>query len=204
MRIAMGVVALALTAGFASADLMNPGFESGTGADADNWFELGFGDVNAGAGRDDSSPRTGDWAMWLEVDGGDGVGTRAFAEQSGIAVSEGDDITFTVWGMADGALGPGVVASTFISFFDAGGGFLGVMGNGITLTDGVYTEYSYTIAAPTGAASATVGMDLSGGAFDASDGRAYFDDASVEVVPAPASIAAVFGGLALTTRRRRG
>ena len=201
-KLALGVLVAAC--GIASADLVNGGFETAdTGpTDASGWTQLGFGGPNAAAVRSDAMPFSGDWSIYLEVDGEDGIGTRAFASQSGIAVSAGAETVFSLYAKTDG-IGPGVVGGLSIEFFDAGGASLGVTSEGYAggLTS-IYQLVSVSATAPTGAVTATVAFDIAGGAFAASDGNVYADDASF-VVPSSGSVALLgLSGLVGLRRRR--
>ncbi|MDX9910549.1 MAG: hypothetical protein RBS39_01820 [Phycisphaerales bacterium] len=179
----------------------NPGFESGIGGNANDWTEIAFGGPGAFAARSNVA-HSGTWGMQLAADGADGIGTRAFCEQGGIGIAENQDITFSIFARVNNPLGPGVVASVYVFFFDAGNGVVGVASTGIGgLLTSDWSPFAVSATAPANAVSALVGFDLSGGAFDASDGTAFFDDAEVRIVPAPATLGVL--GLLVGRRRRR-
>ncbi len=73
--------------------LLNPGFETGTGDDADNWWRY------ENAGRNDWAARNGSYGMawwsWAAAWYG------GFGQDVSVPVSPGQPVTFTIWGRAE-------------------------------------------------------------------------------------------------------
>lgn len=198
----------------ASADIVgNGGFESGTGSDADAWNEIPIfgGGASATVARTDAAPAEGSWHMVLSVEGAGDFGPAAVLQQQTSlgSVSTGDITDFGVLARRDGALGPGVVVFLEVQWLDSDGshgggvkGTTGLMEIGGQLTDS-YQSFGFNGAVvATDADAALIIMSVIGGAFDGSDGSAYFDHATLTVVPAPASLL-LAGPAALGAIRRR-
>ncbi|MBK7405142.1 MAG: hypothetical protein IPJ41_11040 [Phycisphaerales bacterium] len=121
----------------------------------------------------------------------------------------GDTVDFGVLVRRNGAIGPGVVVFLEVQWLDSdgsnGGGVKGTTGLleiGGQLGDS-YQSFGFggAVVAPD-ADAALVKLSVVGGAFDGSDGSAYFDAATLSVVPAPASVT-LAAPLALVGLRRR-
>lgn len=205
---------IAASATAASAGITtNGGFESGVGADADNWNEIqifgGSMGAAASAERSMANPLSGDWAMDLSVTGAGDFGPVAEIQQQTLvgSVVGGESYDFSFW--ATGIAGPGSVAFYEVIWFDGdgsnGGGPQGSATglNTFALND-TYTQFGQSdLLAPTGADSVLIQIRLVTGAFDGASGSATIDDVSFSVVPAPASLALLgLGGMCCARRRR--
>lgn len=211
MKKTLTVALLAGLASVASASVVNGGFESGMGVDADNWNEIEIAGGTAGASaiadRTNAVAHSGDYSMQLSVVGAPDFGPVAEIQQQSMvgSVVAGASYDFSFWAM--GTAGPGSVAFYEVSWFDGdgsnGGGPQGsATGLQVFGLAGAWTEYAMTgLIAPTGADSVFISIRLVTGAFDGASGEAFIDD--VSFVPAPGALAFLgLGGLA-TTRRRR-
>lgn len=213
MRGISSVIAITVSAGLCAAAVTNGGFESGTGADADNWNEIeiagGAMGAMATADRTASNVHTGDWAMQLNVTGAPDFGPVAEIQQqtSVGSVAAGQMYDFSFW--AAGTPGPGSVAFYEVLFFDGdgsnGGGPQGsATGLQTFALNSTYTEFGMSgLVAPTGADSVLISIRLVTGAFDGASGEAFIDDVSFSVVPAPSAAALLGLGAVGVMRRRR-
>ncbi|MFG0258782.1 MAG: hypothetical protein ACF8LK_00405 [Phycisphaerales bacterium JB041] len=205
----------AVLAAAASADVvLNGGFESGSAGDADNWFETPIfgGGATASVERADDSPFGGAWHMSLTVAGAADFGPVAVLQQQTAldSVAPGDIVSFDVMARRNGALGPGVVVFLEVQWLDSDGsngggvkGSTGLLEIGGGLTD-TYQSFGFADAVVAADADAAlINISLVGGAFDGSDGAAYFDNASLVVVPAPGVPALLVLGGVLRRRPRR-
>jgi hypothetical protein len=205
---ALGIVSFAR-----GASIVNGGFESGIGVNADNWTNT-IANPGAGAGtqvyRTDLVPHSGAFHMALEVDSDLAPG-EVFATSDLFAIVPGETFTFSFWSRLDATNGPGLVAFYTIQFLDSdgsnGGGVKGQTGPTPfygSLTD-AYGQITAQITAPdasTGVDAAFLRLQFAGGAFAASDGRIYVDDVNV---PEPTTAALLpLATIALLTRRRPG
>lgn len=213
MRGFSSAVVVAASCGLCAASVTNGGFESGTGADADNWNEIeiagGTMGAMATADRSVSNVRTGDWAMQLNVTGAGDFGPVAEIQQQTAvgSVSGGMEYDFSFW--AAGTPGPGAVAFYEVLFFDGdgsdGGGPQGsATGLQTFALNSTYTEFGMSgLVAPSSADSVLIQIRLVTGAFDGASGEAFIDDVSFSVVPAPSAAALLGLGAAAVMRRRR-
>lgn len=205
-------IALAACAASGLASVSNGSFESGTGADADNWNEIEIAGGSLGASavadRTTSNVHTGDYAMMLSVTGAGDFGPVAEIQQQTAvgSVSAGQEYDFSFFAM--GTPGPGSVAFYEVLFFDGdgsnGGGPQGSSGLQTFALNASYTEISFSgLVAPAGADSVLIQIRLVTGAFDGAAGEAFIDDVSFNLVPTPAAAALLgMGGLVATRRRR--
>lgn len=181
----------------ASGDIVtNGGFEAGNGADADAWNEIPIfgGGATASSERADIAPFAGAWHLSLAVTGAADFGPVALVQQQTAlnSVATGDVADFNVMVRRNGALGPGIVVFLEVQWLDSdgsnGGGVKGTSGLleiGGSLTDEYQTFGFDDLVVAADADAALINMSVTGGAFDGSDGAAYFDNASLVVVPAP-------------------
>lgn len=167
--------------------LANGGFEDGTGADADNWNELGAGATST-VGRSTNEPASGTAHAYMEVDNTvTQAGAAVYVDQtlgarlidpsllydlSFQAKSDSTDFTGmnlfvqVQWLDQDGSHGGGVVSETLESLISYGPG-LGTS----------YQAFSLTGLNPTaGADSVTVRFQLSAGADPGLDNGLLVDD----------------------------
>lgn len=191
----------------------NGGFESGSGADADNWTQLeifgGTGGANAIADRVAGMGHTGDYAMELSVVGALDFGPVAEIQQQTTvgSVVGGQEYTFSFWSM--GTSGPGSVAFYEVSWFDGdgsnGGGPQGsATGLQVFAMTGSYSQITLSgLIAPSAADSVFIQIRLVTGAFEGASGQLFVDDVSFSAVPAPGAAALLgMGGLVASRRRR--
>ena len=206
--------AVALTAGssLGANIVVNPSFETGTGADADGWTEIEVvgGTATAIADRVMSDPNTGDYSMSFAVVGEPTFGPVAeIQQQTGVGtVVPGQVYDFSFF--SRGIAGPGSVGFYEVSWFDGdgsnGGGPQGSATGLQTYSLGaVYASNGQTgLVAPVGADSVFIQIRLVTGAFDGASGSASIDDVSFAQVPEPSSIGLlVLGGAGILLRRRR-
>ena len=205
--------ALLLGCGLAHAAVVNGGFESGTGTNADNWNQIevfgGAQGAMASVDRSTMMPRTGTHAMDFSVIGAPDFGPVAEIQQQTAvgSVVGGGLYDFSFW--AKGTPGPGSVAFYEILWFDGdGSNGGGPQGSATGLQafgyGAAYAEVGMlNLLAPAGADSALIQIRLVTGAFDGAAGQMTVDDVSFAFVPAPGTIA--LAGLALlgAGRRRR-
>jgi hypothetical protein len=214
---ALAVSALALPAGAANL-LLNPGFESGTGADADNWTEIeASGDpLNATPSTDrvGTDANTGSFSARLSYTNTATPGTGSNSElqqQTALnSIVPGEAYDYTFFAKRLGEFGPGTVVFAQVLFLDsdgsAGGGVKGSSGlqviNGVTES---YQQFSITnITAPVDSDAALVSLQLAGGAVPSATGTMFVDDVSLAAVPEPAAFGLIGAGtLGVLARRRR-
>lgn len=199
--------------------LVNPGFELGTGTDADNWSEIeASGDpLNATPTTDrvGTNPHSGSFAMQLSYVNTATPGTGSNAEIQQLtalnSVVPGQSYDYSFYARRVGELGAGTVVFAEIQFLDSdgsnGGGVKGGSGllqiqNGLTEA---YTLFSFPgIVASADSDAALVMLRVSGGAVENSSATMLVDDMVFESpVPEPAALSLLgLGALALVRRRR--
>lgn len=195
----------------ASAQIMNGGIESGTGADADNWNEIQVAGSGATAlvERTTTNPFDGNWAFDLTVVGNAAFGPVAEIQQQTAvgSVVGGAAYNFSFW--ATGNPGPGTVAFYEVVWFDGDGSDTGGPQGSATGLQSFdlnpdYTQFSQlNLIAPTSADSVFIQIRIVTGAFDGASGSASIDNVSFALVPTPASASVLaLAGLAATRRRR--
>lgn len=174
--------------------IINGGFESGTGTDADNWnqLEIAGPPSTAVSDRDLTMPSTGLASLFLEVTGQDGGGGPVAEIQQQtlvgtITAGETYDFSFSSKGNA----GPGTVPFYEVLWFDGdGSNGGGPQGSATGLQNfalgGSYAgNSSMGLLAPDGADSALVQIRLVTGAFTGATGFAYIDDVMLDVAGDP-------------------
>lgn len=192
--------------------IMNGGFEAGSGADADNWGELGG--PSGFVGRSDAMPNSGGWAAYMAFDhvNNNPAGAAYFMEQvqpvGSIVAGELYDLAFHAKVDSTDFLG----MDTFVQILwldqDASDGG-GVRGEMLTSLIGLGINDSYQqftmngLVAADGADSFLLRFQISAGAVDNIANGLSVDDVSLTQVPAPASALLLgLGGLTATRRRR--
>lgn len=196
--------------------LNNPGFEDPLGfdfSDPTNWngFFGGPPGTFLEAFNDTGAPALeGAAALELTLDGDASFPTNGFEAfvgqvQSGIPISGGDDVTYSVFARNNGSLLTGNV-EVRIEFKDAGDAVLAAPQINLEglLTD-TYEEFSINAIAPAGTVSASAVLAIASFNQDVLHSNSVlFDNASVTVIPEPASIALLgLVGVAPLMRRRR-
>ncbi|MFI4872544.1 MAG: PEP-CTERM sorting domain-containing protein [Phycisphaerales bacterium JB061] len=214
----IAIIALAVSAGTASGQnlLNNPGFESDLGFDfsnVENWngffggpagtFLQAFNDTG-------TAPRSGSKALELTIQGDPNFPTTGFDAFTGHVqqipgIAAGGEYEFSIWARTDGNVTNG--AEIRIEWFDAGGVGLGDTGN-LAFQDSLtadYQQFSIGGIAPAGAvrANAVIAVQSFLNDGNIADISIAVDDASLVLVPAPASAALLgLGGLVAARRRR--
>ncbi len=212
-----GIAVLAASSSIALAGVdavANGGFEMGSGTNADNWANI-VGGPSSFVGRASDMPQTGSFSALMSVDhiNNPTAGGAYFIEQvSAVGSIDGTqnyDLSFSakvasldfvgidmffqiLWLDQDASNGGGVQGETLVSLIGAG----------------INTEYqSFGLAdtdVPDGADSFLLRFQLSAGAVDGIQNSLFVDNASLRVVPAPASIGlGALGLAAMGVRRRR-
>ena len=218
MNTNMSLVAIALLSGIAanaSAQniLLNSGFESGSGADADNWAEI-LGGPSGTVGRSSAMPNTGSFSAYMSFDhiNNPAAGGAYFMEQvlpvGSINPATQYDLSF--FAKTDTSDFTGMDTFVQILWLDqdgSNGG--GVQGQMLTSLIGLGINNAYQpfnmngLNVPAGADSLLIRFQLSAGAVNNIANGLYVDNASLAPVPAPASAALLGLGGLLTARRRR-
>lgn len=190
---------------------LNPGFEFGTGGDADNWTEFYFGGgATTIAERTNLEPASGDWHARLFLAGTDVSGSHAevYSQTALFSVTPGNLYDFSFDAERVGSLAPGVVAFYQVQWLDSdgsnGGGVKGatpltMFGGSLTETYQSFGFVGQAAAADSDAALIKVWMD--GGAQAGQTGTVYVDN--VALTPEPASLSLLIAGTVLAMRRRR-
>lgn len=218
-RIIVASVLMAAAPAFADNLTGNPGFEMPglTAADSNQWTANSGGPAGTLSQRDSSNPRSGNWAHNIVAVGSDAAGAGAGITQNSIAdagllsLAPGSSVSLSFYGNYN--FGPGGVGFYALRILNGAGAIVADTGlqtianstNGYQL----FTSPSLTVpafgAAPDDTYAAFVEISVAAGAFSGSTASAFIDDVDVQgtVIPAPASLALMGGGLALVGRRRR-
>ena len=206
-------MAIAAFAGSASANVvLNSGFEAGSGADAADWAELTGGPFGT-VGRSTSMPFSGNHHAYITMDHTNGfAGGAYFIEQNQPvgSITGGAEYDLAFYAKTDSTDFTGVDMFVQLLWLDqdaSNGG--GVQGEMLTSLIGLGINTSYQqftmdgLIAPAGADSFLLRFQLSAGAVDGIQNGLSVDDASLTLIPAPASAALLgLGGLAAARRRR--
>lgn len=185
------------------AQLVNPSFEDGTGADASNWFRFG------NAYREPAGARTGNFSMKMfgNFNGGTNV-TGAFQD---FAIAPGQTASASVYGlnMSTDAMSGDNFAVLKLIYRDAGNNDIAFQESAVRITRNTTQDQFQLMTASLGAAPANtdhgslfllfVQLDTTPFA----GGATFFDDAQVSVVPEPGTMIALGAGVIALVRSRR-
>ncbi|GJM18060.1 MAG: hypothetical protein DHS20C14_02730 [Phycisphaeraceae bacterium] len=193
--------------------LQNGGFEAGAGADAADWAEI-IGGPSGSTERSTTMPNSGNASayMWFDHIANPAAGGAYFIEQNQganvVLDTESYDLSF--FAKVDSTDFTGTDMFVQILWLDQdgsdGGGVKGEMltslvGLGINTSYQQFTMNGLDVAA--GADSFILRFQVSAGAVDNVANGMYVDDASLALVPTPASAAVLgLGGLVAMRRRR--
>lgn len=204
----IAIIAAAST--IASADILNAGFEAGSGTDAADWAEI-LGGPSGTVGRSMANPNSGDYSAYMSFDhiNNPAAGGAYFIEQNQPvgSITENTDYTLSFFASVDSTDFVGMDTFVQILWLDqdgSNGG--GVRGETLTSLIGLgintgYQQFSFDLTSAAGADSFLLRFQLSAGAVDGIANGLYVDD--VALTPAPGALALLgLSGLA-TTRRRR-
>jgi hypothetical protein len=198
----VGLVALTGASFSANAQLLNGGFELGTGAGASNWFQFG------NAYREAFTPHSGDNSMKMfgNFNGGFNV-TGAFQD---FAISPGQSASADGYGinLASDAMSGDNFALIKLIYRDIGNNDLVASESAFikaTTPQDVWQHLTASLgAAPVNTHHGSLFMlFIQPDTTPFAGGAAFFDDLSVQVVPEPASIVAMVAGLGAIALRRR-
>jgi hypothetical protein len=212
--LATGLMSLSLAGAASAANiLLNPGFELGTGADADNWAE--FGSPPAGTtARQVLQPFSGDFHIYMKVDNLNNppAGVALFAEQiQGVgSIDNSLNYNLSFYAKSDTTDFTGVNMFYQLQWLDQdgsdGGGLKGEILNSL-VDGGINTTYQQfvlnNINVPDGADSFLLRFQLAAGAVDDIVQGLSVDNAVLEAVPEPSSLSLLaLAGLFAMKRRR--
>ena len=217
MKTTISIFAIAAIAGtgLAGTNLAaNGGFESGTGADSDNWNEFSGGAAGTASARSSNSPLAGGWSHELNAVGSDGAGAFAGINYNSIAdggfasLAESSVVNLTF--DAETNFGPGGVGFYALRILNSDGGIVADTGLQNLAPSGT-NSYDISInvplfdAAPNDTYAAFVEIVTNAGGFDGSEAFARVDNVVLTgtLVPAPAGLAALGLGGHVATRPRR-
>lgn len=171
--------------------IMNGSFESGTGADADNWNEIevfgGTMGASSSADRTASDAFDGANSLFLQVIGADDSGPVAEIQQQTIGGSVVGGQTYDFSFQSKGVAGPGSVGFYEVLWFNGGSGPQGsATGLQTYSLGGSYAKTEQLgLVAPGTADSVLVQIRLVTGAFSGASGSAYIDDVVFALQGAP-------------------
>ena len=210
------LVAVATFSSHASANILsNPGFESGTGSDADDWGEI-VGGPSGTVERSSVMPNTGSFHAYMTVDHVNNpvAGGAYFIEQNLGAnnIDNSKNYNLSFFAKVDSTDFTGVNMFSQIQWLDQDGSDGGgVKGELLTALPplGLNTTYQQfnlsDLDVPDGADSFLLRFQLAAGAVDQIQNGFYVDDAVLSQVPEPASLGLLLmGGFLTLSRRRRG
>lgn len=199
----------------APADILNGGFEAGSGSDPSDWAEI-VGGPNGTVGRSTSMPFSGDFSGYIEFDNtGNPAGGAYFIEQIQPvgSIDPTLDYNFSFWAKTDSLDFTGVDMFYQLLWLDQdgsnGGGVQGEILNSLVV-GGIntgYQQFSLTgIDIPDGADSFLARFQVSAGAVDNVANGLYVDDVRLATaIPEPTSASLLLAcGLGLLVRRKRG
>jgi hypothetical protein len=216
--VVLSLATLFAFAGSASANvLLNPGFESGSGADAADWMELGA----SGSGstvRSSGMPNSGSFAAYMSfnhIANAPSAGAYFIEQNQGANVIDNtDNFDLTFDAKMDSTNFDGMNAFYQLMWLDQDGSHGGGV-KGETLTHltsaGINTSYQtfslLNIDVPDGADSFLVRFQISSGPVPGIATGLWVDNVSLAVVggeiPEPASWGLLMTGLLTLARRRR-
>ncbi|MEM1329953.1 MAG: hypothetical protein AAGG07_05275 [Planctomycetota bacterium] len=197
----LATITVAAIAGTSAAGIeltSNGGFETG---DTSDWVSFPTANSTFNITSDANS---GDWAA--EVFNND-LAASAVVKQANLGiglVNPGDEITISFAAKGEGAIG-GVAFAEFFSEIDGGGVSAGeILGGAPLMLTSDWQTFNFTaIAGPDVSGGVTLQFAAVTGAAQGSVSVLFIDDASVTIIPAPASAALLgLGGLAAARRRR--
>lgn len=200
----------AAAASTVSADILNAGFEDGSGVDAADWAEI-VGGPSGSVERSDAMPNSGDYSAYMYFDhiNNAPAGGAYFIEQNqpvGSITAE-TDYTLSFFAMADSTNFTGM--DTFVQILwldqDASDGG-GVRGESLTSLIGLgisdsYQQFTIDLTSAAGADSFLLRFQVSAGAVDGIANGVYVDD--VALTPAPGALALLGLSGCVASRRRR-
>ncbi len=186
------VAALATAIPASAALIANPGFENGTGSDADGWSnEL----------RLTTSANTGTYGGEGTV--GQGAEKRIQYDRTAAgSITPGVEYLYTVDLRADTAL-VGVDSGVWIQYFKSTGEFAGQVIKAVNITSSYQTFAGTFGPAPAEADRADIFVRLAAGAFTGAGGTFSVDNFQVSAVPEPAALGLLAMGVPMMLRRRR-
>ncbi len=214
LSFAFAIVAALLFSESVRADiLLNSGFESGTGGDADSWTEISgpAGSVT----RSGDSPRTGSFSAHMTFDhvNNAAAGAAYFIEQNQGANTIDNSLNYNLsfWARSESTDFDGTNMFVQIQWLDQdnsdGGGFKGETLVSL-VSEGLNTTYQrFTLNdldAADGSDSFLLRFQVSAGAVDNIANGMFVDDAALSAVPEPTSLSLLaLGSLAVLCRRNR-
>ena len=204
------IAIIAAAASTASADILNAGFESGSGIDAADWAEI-VGGPSGSVERSTANPNSGDYSAYLAFDhiNNAAAGGAYFIEQNQPvgSITADTDYTLSFFAAIDSTDFVGMDTFVQILWLDQdgsdGGGVRGetltsLIGLGINQS---YQQFSLDLTSATGADSFLLRFQVSAGAVDGIANGVYIDD--VALTPAPGALALLGLSGCVAARRRR-
>lgn len=199
---ALAIVSCVALSAVASADLLNGSFENGNGALADNWANFG------NTFREPLNARTGNHSM--KMFGQFSGGTSVSGVFQDFAITAGQSASASVYGLnwSSDAMSGDNFALLKLIYRDAGNNDLVSQESGRITASTTADQYQHLTAAlgaaPAGTTHGSVFLlFIQPDTTPFAGGAAWFDDASVQVVPEPGTILALGAGLAILVRGRR-
>lgn len=200
-------------------EIINGGFEAGTGVDADDWQEIATA-ANGTVIRDESEASSGNASAYMSFDNaGSATGANYFIQQVGALGSIDESLNYDLVfdARADSTDFTGIQFFVQLQFLDLdgsdGGGvkgdtLLSMITDGASLGNTISTNYQtfslLDVDAPDGADAYQVSFQLPAGAIADIANGLHVDNVSLTAVPEPAS--ALIAGMAIlgfTLRRRK-
>ncbi len=204
------IAIIAAAASTASADILNAGFESGSGIDAADWTEI-VGGPSGSVERSTANPNSGDYSAYLAFDhiNNAAAGGAYFIEQNQPvgSITADTDYTLSFFAAIDSTDFVGMDTFVQVLWLDQdasdGGGVRGetltsLIGLGINQS---YQQFSLDLTSAAGADSFLLRFQVSAGAVDGIANGVYIDD--VALTPAPGALALLGLSGCVAARRRR-